>query len=71
MFVGVTTRCSTNSGIGAYTDIVIVQLSGISGSKLTESEGDSPRMRFVYVAINPWQLYYKCYISLGAVGQHT
>ena len=53
MFVGVTTRCSTNSGIGAYTDIVIVQLSGISGSKLTESEGDSPRMRFVYVAINP------------------
>ena len=33
--------------------IVIVQLSGIYGSKRTESEGDSPRTRFVYVAINP------------------
>ena len=30
-----------------------VQLSGINGSKPIESEGDSPRMRFVYVAINP------------------
>ena len=29
--------------------IVIVQLSGIYGSKRTESEGDSPRTRFVYV----------------------
>ena len=28
--------------------IVIVQLSGIYGSKPTESEGDSPRTRFVY-----------------------
>lgn len=53
MFVGVTTRCSTNSGIGASIDIVIVQMSGISGSKLTESKGDSARMRFVYVALNP------------------
>ena len=43
--------------------IVIVQLSGIYGSKRTESEGDSPRTRFVYAAINPCQLYYKCYIS--------
>ena len=33
--------------------IVIVQLSGIYGSKRTESEGGSPRARFVYVAINP------------------
>ena len=33
--------------------IVIVQLSGIYGSKLTKSEGDSPRTRFVYVTINP------------------
>ena len=33
--------------------IVIVQLSGIYGSKRTESEGDSPRTRFVYVAIKP------------------
>jgi len=33
--------------------IVIAQLSGIYGSKPTESEGDSPRTRFVYVAINP------------------
>ena len=37
---------------GIYV-IVIVQLSGIYGSKRTESEGDSPRTRFVYVAINP------------------
>ena len=33
--------------------IVIAQLSGIYGSKPTESEGNSPRTRFVYVAINP------------------
>ncbi len=40
------------SRVGWYV-IVIVQLSGIYGSKRTESEGDSPRTRFVYVAINP------------------
>ena len=51
--------------------IVIAQLSGIYGSKPTESEGDSPRTRFVYVAINPWQLCYKYYISLEAVEQRT
>ena len=37
--------------------IVIVQLSGIYGSKRTESEGDSPRTRFVYVAIMSPMLY--------------
>jgi len=51
--------------------LVIAQLSVIYGSKPTESEGDSPRTRFVYVAINPWQLYYKYYISLEAVEQRT
>ena len=42
----------TKKCIALYV-IVIVQLSGIYGSKRTESEGDSPRTRFVYVAINP------------------
>ena len=51
--------------------IVVVQLRGIYGSKLTKSERDSPRTRFVYVAINPSQLYYKYYISLEAKHQRT
>ena len=50
--------------------IVIVQLRGIYGSKLTKSEGDSPRTRFVYVAMNPSQLYYKYYISLALEAKH-
>ena len=36
-----------------WSTVVIAQLSGIFGSKPTESEGYSPRTRFVYVAINP------------------
>ena len=36
----------------------------MSLSKLTKSEGDSPRTRFVYVAINPLLLYYKYYQDL-------
>ena len=40
--------------------IVIVQLSGIYGSKPTESEEDSPRTRFVYVTINHVQTASYC-----------
>jgi len=47
----------------------MIQLSGIY--KPTESKGDNPRTRFVYVAINPWQLYYKCCISCENVEQCT
>ena len=43
--------------------IVIAQLPGIYGSKPTWVRGGSPRTRAVYVAINPWQLGNKCYIS--------
>ena len=44
-------QCSEWTDFGYV--IVIVQLSGIYGSKPTKSEGDSPRTRFVYVTINP------------------
>ena len=55
--------CNTRTaGISSFVK-VIVQLSGVSGNKPTESEGDSPRMKIVYVTINPRQLYYKCYAS--------
>ena len=42
----------------------VVSNTGIYRSKPTVSEGNSPRTRFVYVAINPGQLCYNlCYIS--------
>ncbi len=45
--------CTLDREILSSKVIVIVQLSGIHGSKRTEFEGDSPRTRFVYIAINP------------------
>ena len=36
---------------------------GIYGSKPTRVRGRSPRIRAVYVAINPWQPCYNYYIS--------
>ena len=43
--------------------IVIARVLGIYGSKPTRVRGRSPRTRAVYVAINPLQPRYHCYIS--------